>query len=75
MATAKLKVFRVSPKIQRAGAEQPPRLIKATRLKEVEAFLIAELNIHEASAEDAHECARQEVPIESAIAAGTTTGA
>lgn len=58
------KVFIVTGKIASADHDAKPRLIRAERRSHVESFLLGELNIVAATADDAFRAAGQGVTIE-----------
>lgn len=58
------RVFIVTGKVQQVDCETKPRLIRAERRSHVEAFLLNELNIVPATADDAFKAAGQGVSIE-----------
>jgi hypothetical protein len=70
MASAQSKIFIVKPKVQRAGAEQPPRLIRAERLSQVEKCLLDELSIEVATQDQCIEAAKIGIDVEGTAKVG-----
>lgn len=64
MAEPQAKVFIVTGKLAEADHDKKPRLIRAERRSQVEAFLLNELNIVPATADDAFAAYQQGVTIE-----------
>lgn len=63
-----MAIFIVKPNKQDAEGAEKPRLVKAERVKQVEAHLLEEFSIEKANAEQAAELAGDGVKVETAAA-------
>ena len=61
-------IYIVKPNKQDAEGAEKPRLVKAERVKQVEAHLLAEFTIEKADAEQAAELAGEGIRVENAAA-------